>query len=398
MNTRPPAFKNIKDAIRLREKTSGHSVFGPSQLSRIIECPASFRETLKRPLRPSGAAAVHGTMLHDVMEHILSSLEPDTYEHMSRYQHLPEDDRLLIRDCMDFIQPIAGNSAMRIEEHVTLAPGGIPEVEGTADVVIRYANTKKVAVIDWKFGGTPVFVDNNTQLKSYALGTLLSLYPDAPSITTFIAQPVLGYFQSFEYQAHELIAFQGELQDAIKLALSPDAAYSPQRKACQFCPAKADCRARIDKSAQDAKDIFEVVKHTTRSSVVPIGELVHVLDKLQEVEALASDLRKYFHSEIHAGRTVPGYKLVNGRGSRKFVNEKGAFDWLTGHAGIDVSKLYTVKSKSVAQVEKLVGKLKKDEDFRKLYATVPGKPQLVKEDDKRKTVKTEAIESFNQVV
>jgi len=400
----PPAFKNIKESIRLREKTSGHSVFGPSQISRIIECPASFRENLKRPLRPSGPAAVHGTMLHDIMEHILASIEPSTYDCMSKFQRLPEEDQSAVTDCMEFILPlIQGNATVHLEKLVSLKSCGIPQIEGTADVVIRYPKTKEVIVLDWKFGGTPVYVDNNTQLKCYGLGALLELYPDAPSITTIIAQPALNYFQSFKYVSHELLAFQDELKEAIKLALSPDAPYSPQRKACQFCSAKVNCRSRIDKAQEDTKEIFRVVKSVkervsrTTPSVVPIAELVHVLDRLQEVEAVASDLRKYFHSEVHAGRSVPGYKLVNGRGSRKFLNQSKAFYWLIKHCGVKAPKLYNTKPKSVPQVEKVIGKMKKDPDFKKLYETFPGKPQLVKEDDKREAIKPEGTNVFNDI-
>lgn len=392
MAYQPPSFKNIKEAIRLREKTSGHSVFGPSQIKRIMECPASFRETLKRPLRPSGKAAQHGTMLHDVMEQLLNSVHPKAYRHHTLFRKLDENDQHLVDLSMDFILPSIENNAYFTERHVSLKSHGIPEIEGTVDLVVRYPD-QTVTICDWKFGGTPVFVDNNPQLKCYALGTLIELYPDAPYIDTIIAQPALGYFQTYRYDAEELMLFASELKLVIKQALSPKAEYRPTREACKFCAAKMDCRPRMEKSIQDSKDIFSAVKEVQNvNSIVPIGELVDILDKLQEVEAVASDLRKHFHAEIHEGRSVPGYKLVHGRGSRQFVDEAKAFQWLMSYGNVERDKLYEIKPKTVAKIEKVIGaKMKKDPDFKKLVKTIPGKPQLVKEDDKREAIKPTSV-------
>jgi len=97
-----------------------------------------------------------------------------------------------------------------------------------------------------------------------------------------------------------------------------------------------------------------------------------------------NDLKELALSHILDGGEVPGWKAVEGRGSRQYVNIDKAFEALKA-AGIDEAILYERRPLSVAQLEKALGK----EQYRKLLeepgyvVKEPGKPTLAPESDKR---------------
>ena len=99
------------------------------------------------------------------------------------------------------------------------------------------------------------------------------------------------------------------------------------------------------------------------------------------------------------GESVPGLKLVRKRSSRKWntTNEEmediltmGDFDKL------DPSNVSTSKLKTVAQIEKIVGK-KEAKKLEKYISTIEGGIDIAPESDKRKPAKLEASSDFEDV-
>lgn len=56
-----------KEKIKQYEEITGHSIYGPSGMARIIRCPASVSEALRAPLQRSSSYAEHGTKLHNII-------------------------------------------------------------------------------------------------------------------------------------------------------------------------------------------------------------------------------------------------------------------------------------------------------------------------------------------
>ena len=107
-----------------------------------------------------------------------------------------------------------------------------------------------------------------------------------------------------------------------------------------------------------------------------------------------SDLENYAAEALLKGDLIPGWKLVAGRSNRAFRDEAAAFQMILD-AGYDKEKLY--QPKTLAELEKVVGK----KDFAELMGDMvykpPGKPTLAPEDDKRPAYNS-AESDFKEVI
>ena len=122
-----------------------------------------------------------------------------------------------------------------------------------------------------------------------------------------------------------------------------------------------------------------------------IGEL---LTRGAALKTWLSDLENYAAEALLKGDLIPGWKLVAGRSNRAFRDEAAAFQMILD-AGYDKEKLY--QPKTLAELEKVVGK----KDFAELMGDMvykpPGKPTLAPEDDKRPAYNS-AESDFKEVI
>lgn len=401
------------------EQTTGHCLYGPSQLPRIVACPASVKETLKAPIRDAGEAAKEGTRKHRIMEIILLEMVDDAgnlkvdYQELPEYQNLSADDKPGIQSCLDFFIQCYKNILdmaptndilILIEGSSSLAHHGIREIYGTADVILCADGI--LHVIDWKFGGTPVFLDTNYQMITYTLGAgqwSQSYFKKDPTLVQMsIGQPVLDSFITETVSYEDLKQHLVTLRTAVADAKSPVPTYNPnEQKQCRFCPGKATCLARKNYGKQLARDAFSMVddmkahdafEKPREVSTVKVAEWVELLYTLKEIETMASDIRKFFHRRLQQGLPVPGKKLVHGRTTRKWRNPDGVVKFLKDQLGMDNKQIYKkLELQSPAGIEKINKSLKKDPDFQMLIDKKPGAPQVVDEDDPREAVSTASV-------
>ena len=125
-------------------------------------------------------------------------------------------------------------------------------------------------------------------------------------------------------------------------------------------------------------------------------EVGQILKRAQDLEAWVKNLEDYALSECLQGNDIPGWKAVEGRAVRQFINQDEAFKVLIDN-GIEETMLYERKPLTLTETEKLVGK----EKFKQLltpYINVPqGKPSLVRVEDKREPFKRlSAAEAFTE--
>jgi hypothetical protein len=89
-------------------------------------------------------------------------------------------------------------------------------------------------------------------------------------------------------------------------------------------------------------------------------------------------------SSLLNGEEIPGYKVVEGRGSRAWTDEDAVSAALR-KAGHYVEEIYTEPQLlSVAQMEKALGKKRVAEICGALIESKPGSPTVAPESDKRK--------------
>ena len=126
------------------------------------------------------------------------------------------------------------------------------------------------------------------------------------------------------------------------------------------------------------------------------GEFYGMVFQDSDVAKWLEDLKAYALKECLAGKEVPGWKAVEGRGSREWTDMDTAFDTLVNGGIAPEEMLWEKKPLTLAQVEKMIGKKDFTESVGKYVVKKPGKPTLAKETDKRPAVtnKVTAAEAF----
>lgn len=269
----------------------------------------------------------------------------------------------------------------------------VPEGFGTADCLILAGDT--LHVIDYKHGkGVVVDADHNPQMMLYALGAMseLSLLYRFKYVHMTIVQPRVNNISEFTMTADELIEW-GEkvVKPKAEAAISGKGEFEAGDW-CRFCRAKQQCKTRYESNDSLYSELS--VQHDPR--LITLAELGDYLKRGKDMAAWLEDMKEYALSESLAGADVPGWKAVEGRGSRAFTDTDEAVDTLIKN-GIDESVLYERRVLTLAQMEKAVGKKAFGELVGDLVIKNPGKPTLVEESDKRPRITNQptAADVFN---
>lgn len=356
-----------------------HAKYSPSQLSRIIACPGSVFMSEGIEQLPTSPYAAEGTMLHSYMEqYIDSNTMPD----------VRTDYKVLLERCMDYLTSIRdSNSAIFTEMYMISAVE--TDVAGTADVVMINPTAQEAHIVDWKFGGgVHVAVLDNPQFLAYAW-LLLEKFPSINQVTVHVAQPRLD---NFDYQTvtREYVDnwYKSVLSPALRTAERIDnPVLMPSLDACRWCRANAVCPARRAQVDQQAAEAFAMYADIEAQRVDP-EQIAEFYVKIPSLENAIKAVKDYVRTQCYlkGENAIPGYKVVQGRGSRKWaVSTDRVIDFMEKN-GIDAGELFESDIKSVAAVEKLAKSLKTDPDFRKLYHTEYGAASVVPSSDPRKAI------------
>lgn len=269
----------------------------------------------------------------------------------------------------------------------------VPEGFGTADCLILAGDT--LHVVDYKHGkGVVVDADHNPQMMLYALGAMseLSLLYRFKFVHMTIVQPRVNNISEFTMTADELTEW-GEtvVKPKAEAAMSGNGEFEAGDW-CRFCRAKRQCKTRYESNDSLYSELS--VQHDPR--LITLAELGDYLKRGKDMAAWLEDMKEYALSESLAGADVPGWKAVEGRGSRAFTDTDEAVDTLVKN-GIDESVLYERRVLTLAQMEKAVGKKAFGEIVGNLVVKNPGKPTLVEESDKRPKITNQptAADVFN---
>lgn len=283
----------------------------------------------------------------------------------------------------------------------------VPEGFGTCDCAIIGGNTLRIT--DYKHGkGVFVSSVNNSQMRLYALGALKffsAVYGDTiENVVMAIVQPRISEDVTEERMTvEELRAWGNAVRDKAQRAYSGIGATFEPGDWCRFCRGKAVCKARAKKNCafEDFKDA--VPQSAARDGATPPGtqilsnvEIADLLVRAADLVKWYSDLKDYAQQEILAGREIPGWKVVAGKSVRAFTDTDAAFNAIRA-AGYDDVILYDRKPKTLAALEKLVGK-KNFEAIAGQFITRPmGAPTLVESSDPRSAYSPAAAADFGGV-
>ena len=344
---------------------SEHAELSASSAERWMTCPGSVALSRGIPSRSTSFAA-EGTAAHFIAAEALKHhTNPTDYlgktaavegHNVEITQEMLDAVQEYLEDCGADLQP---GDIVTVEQSFTEALKKLhPGLGGSGDRVRWRPRTRELRVTDYKHGaGVPVDVDDNKQLKVYALGALLT-NPDfnADTVELRIAQPrcehEAGRFRSYRFPAIDLLEFAADLIEAAKRTEEFGADLVPSKKACKWCPAQAANKCPAVEKATHA--LIESDFGVTDPANYSLGQIAEFLEKAPLVEARISAVREFAYAAACRGEDIPGFKLVDKRATRKWKDEdaaKKAFGAIPG-------AMTEPELRSPAQVEKLLGKKK----------------------------------------
>jgi len=367
---------------------SAHAKLSPSGGEKWMTCPGAIHlEATVPDTDQSSEHAARGTAIHELSERcLINDSEPKGYigEVINRVT-IDSEMAEIANVYVTYVREMVG---MKLYEKRVSLDHIIPDCFGTVDCVAMRPG--HLIIADLKSGaGIPVSAEDNKQLMIYALGALKEfdwIY-DFEKVSLVIVQPPLQNISTWTITVDELMKFADQLKLAYEAITNEPTKYVLSDKGCRWCKAKPVCpeqkriaqeAAARDFSAMTAKDIAESLE------LIPL-----IKQFIAAVEGYAKD-------SIISGKTIPGWKVVEGRRSRAWANETAVIKFFESK-GLD-DKIFTEPELlSVAQLEKKMKEI--DVDFSALIETKQGQPTLAKEDDKRDAIEkgTRAAKDFANV-
>ena len=368
-----------------------HAILSASAAHRWLNCPASVSLTAGLP-DTAGEAAAEGTLAHAVCElrirkQFLEPMSTRSYNaKLKKLQADPQYSAEMAEGAEMYFDTINAYYLERVSKpHIAVEQkvdysAYAPEGYGTADCIIIGGGV--LDIVDYKYGkGFSVDAEDNPQLKLYALGAMYryGMLYDVKRVRLTIVQPRAGGVKSWETTREALTAWGEEIRPIAQSAYdgTGPCVCGPW---CDkgFCKIKATCRVRND-ALLKADFADSVGKLPPELSDEEIGA---ALAYAKRVKSWMSDLEDYVQSALLQGKTIPGWKLVEGKSNRAITDIDKAFAALIKN-GYDEAMLYERKPLTLTGLEKLVGAKRLPEIIGTYLDKPRGKPTLVPESDKR---------------
>ena len=376
-----------------------HALLSASGAKRWLMCPPSAR--LEENYKDTTSSyAEEGTLAHTLAEariqyNILGAINGDEFDAI--WQQVSPDTEMdeMTELYMDVItekfaaaKAITPDAMLLIEERLDFSHI-VPEGFGTGDAIIIADGLMEV--IDLKYGkGIPVYAEENPQARLYGLGALnkFGFLYDIREVAMTIVQPRLDNISTEVLSVEELTAWGEDYVKPRALLADKGEGEFCAGDHCRFCKAKAVCRARAEEALSLARHDFAT------PPVLSDEEIPEILMLLDKAEAWIKDIREYAYDKALAGTKWPGFKLVEGRSNRCYIDEEIVAEKLAAE-GFEENQIYNKKLKGITDMEKLVGKKKFPEVLGELVIKPTGKPTLVPESDKREEINS-AVHDFKE--
>lgn len=379
-----------------------HAKLSASGSERWLNCPGSVMASEGMPPLPDSEWAEEGTKAHGLLELWLlwlrdklgSFVIPKGYD-----ADMVETVRVAVKHFMSLYRK--EDHDLLIEERISLAHIH-PDMFGTADVgLVEHFGTLYVG--DYKHGagyavdavrfkqvGSIQIRDLNTQLVYYALGLAHKYDYNFKDAIIEIVQPRAHHQdQTIIRNAHVTMKELMGWNDLFKRGVDRVYAKDPKFMSgpwCRWCPAKVTCTTLAKSAFEDAVVEFDDVQEgkimLPEPKQMTPKQISKVLQSAELLQFWIDGVKDYAFYKLQNGGSVPGFKLVRGRGSRYWKDEAKAADFLEAVLGDEAFKS---KLLSPAQAEKLV---KNSKHLTKLVGFSKGSPCIAKASDKREELNT----------
>lgn len=384
-----------------------HAILSPSAAHRWLHCTPAPRVEAEFP-ETTSEYAEEGRLAHSVCELAAKKkftvMNNRTYNsRLKRLKADPKWDDEMLSTAATYVEHLTEH-AMRFEHAPYVAlevqvdiTDYAPEAFGTCDCVMIGGD--ELIITDYKHGkGVPVSAQDNPQMLLYALGALKlyrPIYGDMiRRVSTYIDQPRLGSYDGASMTVEELLAWGESIKPKAAAAFMGTGEFAPGEW-CRFCRAKAKCRARANQNTalEDFKDCIPLGRSIPvqaeydatgfkPSNCLTDEEIGALLVRAEGLVAWYNDLKEYALAACLNGKTIPGWKAVEGRSTRAWTDQDAALEALMA-GGVEEAIIYDRVPKTLAQLEKVIGKQRFGELVGGMITKSPGKPALAAESDKR---------------
>lgn len=404
----------MKLKSKVERSNDSHALLSPSGSKKWMFCPASLACEADIP-NVSGAAAVNGTCMHTLSEHLINMAIKGLDERADKYKGAyvlnegkgpikaltkPEKGAVLITDdfvsqvnkYVDYCRPIIDAAELvEVESRVNLTRVLHPGVEmngkplqtfGTADLVAVIegftgeSNSAMLIVGDLKTGRHKVLAKENKQMMLYALGLLRKLKRlyDITAVRLVIFQPYAGGADEWDATPEALELFGKFASKAAlkaidafergKKGLKP-ADFRPGNDACQFCRYSEKCGAKTRTARKD-----EVEESGVELSD---AEIISEYERLPLLRQHIADTEKAMYKLLLEKGSTGGFKLVEGKmGNRSWTDPEAVIARFGAKVMTESIMTPTAAVKAIPE-----------EELAEFITRKPGQPSIATADDKR---------------
>jgi hypothetical protein len=416
---------------------STHAMLSPSKRSRWALCPGSIREEAKYPDTGSGPAAADGTHSHTLLEHCIKNGLSDPMDqvgetftdHEGTFK-VDADRAARVKSAIEYIRDRSMNGLFPVISEQRVDPKfllGRDDLSGTVDCQI--IGPDWIELIDYKDGMGVVSAEGNMQLEQYAYGVLARYSLPVNGDYSFnrvimtIIQPKLALkgmkpITSCEVPLRSLLDNMGTIIAQAAATDKPDAPLVPGESQCKFCRAKGSCSALASNVMKEVGIMFQPVVTETLDvaqqsadkdpSTMDDAQIAQIMEAAPLMRQLLEGVEKEALRRMESGISIPGLKLVNGRGSRAWALPENDMAEKLVKMGIPKGAIYETKLVTPAKAEKLTWEKK---DGTKVALTerqlkrmeqeyvvkLAGKLTVAPESDGRPAVITNAAPLFTKI-
>ena len=380
---------------------SSHALLSPSSAHRWLNCPLAPRLEATLPEKPSEYAK-EGTIAHSVCEvsaklHFKSIKKTEYNKVIKKLKTDTLWDDEMLRTAETYVEHLSEN-AMHFEHEPYVAfevrvdiADYVPDAFGKCDCIMFGGDT--LIITDYKHGkGVPVSPEENPQLMLYALGALKLYKPlfggAIKKVANVIDQPRLNSYEMWTCATEELLAWGESIKPKAQAAFMGFGEYHAGDW-CRFCRANGICKAQAEQQTSAFDDFAGAVGNP--QAILTPEEISAVLERGKNLAEWFKTVQEKALEMMLNGDKIPGYKVVEGRSQRTWTDQDKALEKLQS-SGIERAVIYDSVPKTLAQLEKLLGKAKFDELVSEFVFKPQGKPTLALADDPRKEFNSAAAD------
>ena len=388
-----------------------HAKYSASGSDRWLSCPGSIALSEGVPEDEESAAAWEGTCAHACLEFLILNRKDLKKAVAKAKVHKKKDERTgkiitwnaqMIECALDELKYLEKRlkeypgAVLKAESRVDASSFTMEDQFGTLDVEIAQ-EFGRLIIYDYKYGRFPVDPEENSQLIYYALAKAEEYGYNFAEVELIVGQPRSSegasrrsWVTSMTYLLEEWFPrFKKGVEACEDYATAPLIAGDH----CKFCPAAFQCPEISNKKLREAQVVFNddvgVVEKLPALASIQMKNLPNVLDACDHIEKWIAAVRKHAFNVMERGEIVKGFKLVDKRSTRKWVNEEKVAAIAKTHFG---SKAFSKPELlSPAQIEaafkdnKVI--LPKVKDWVTKHTTNESSGfTMVREDDKRQAV------------